>query len=91
MFGWIADRYGRIPSMVACNVLAGLAGIATAFSYSFWSFTLCRFIVGFAFDNCFTIMYILGNKKNILHADARLPIDKLLQYWNMLDRNGVHS
>ncbi|KAG4075942.1 hypothetical protein HA402_003768 [Bradysia odoriphaga] len=60
LFGWIADRYGRIPAMVGSNMLAGLAGIATAFSNSFWMFTLCRFIVGFAFDNCFTIMYILA-------------------------------
>nr|XP_033199811.1 organic cation transporter protein-like isoform X2 [Bombus vancouverensis nearcticus]XP_033199828.1 organic cation transporter protein-like isoform X2 [Bombus vancouverensis nearcticus] len=36
-----------------------LAGVATAFTGSFWQFTLCRFFVGFAFDNCFTMMYIL--------------------------------
>lgn len=70
LFGYIADRYGRIPSMVGTNVLAGLAGIATAFSTNFWTFTLCRFMVGFAFDNCFTIMYILG-KPNYFHADQR--------------------
>lgn len=44
IFGWIADRYGRIPSLVGSNVVAGLAGIATAFSYNFFTFTVCRFI-----------------------------------------------
>lgn len=35
-------------------------GVSTAFSGTFWQFSLCRFFVGFAFDNCFTMMYILG-------------------------------
>lgn len=60
LFGWIADRYGRIPSLVATNVIGAVFGIATAFTNDIWSFTVCRFFVGFAFDNCFTIMYILG-------------------------------
>lgn len=60
LFGWIADRYGRIPSLMGANVLGAVAGIGTAFTHDFWSFTVCRFFVGFAFDNCFTLMYILG-------------------------------
>lgn len=60
MFGVIADRYGRIPALVGTNMLGFIGGIASAYSYSFISFSICRFIVGFAFDNCFTMMYILG-------------------------------
>lgn len=79
LFGWIADRYGRIPALAGCNLIgfvagkliAGyfkcrfqksliLTGVATAFTGSFLQFSLCRFLVGFAFDNCFTMMYILG-------------------------------
>uniref|UniRef100_A0A336K3J5 CSON009535 protein n=1 Tax=Culicoides sonorensis TaxID=179676 RepID=A0A336K3J5_CULSO len=59
LFGWIADRYGRIPSLALCNLVGFAAGVATVFSTSFWMFALCRFLVGFAFDNCFTMMYIL--------------------------------
>ncbi|XP_015590141.1 organic cation transporter protein [Cephus cinctus] len=59
IFGWIADRYGRIPALVGTNMAGFLAGIATVFSTSFWQFALCRFLVGLAFDNCFTMMYIL--------------------------------
>ncbi|KZC09853.1 Organic cation transporter protein [Dufourea novaeangliae] len=59
IFGWIADQYGRIPALIGSNLMGFLAGVATAFSQSFWQFTLCRFFVGFAFDNCFTMMYIL--------------------------------
>lgn len=79
LFGWIADRYGRIPALAGCNLIGFVAGkliagyvmkcrfhefpstgVATAFSGSFLQFSLCRFLVGFAFDNCFTMMYILG-------------------------------
>ncbi|XP_032671207.1 organic cation transporter protein-like isoform X1 [Odontomachus brunneus] len=59
IFGWIADRYGRIPALVGANVTGFLAGVATVLAGSFWEFALCRFFVGFAFDNCFTMMYIL--------------------------------
>lgn len=59
LFGWIADRYGRIPALAGCNVMGFVAGVATAFAANFWQFAFCRFLVGFAFDNCFTMMYIL--------------------------------
>lgn len=60
LFGIIADRYGRIPALVGTNMLGFIGGIATAYSFNFISFAFSRFIVGFAFDNCFTMMYILG-------------------------------
>ncbi|XP_053621967.1 organic cation transporter protein-like [Plodia interpunctella] len=59
VFGWIADKYGRIPALVGTNLIGFSAGVGTAFCNSFWSFALCRFLVGLAFDNCFTMMYIL--------------------------------
>lgn len=60
VFGWVADRWGRVPALVGSNMVGFAAGIATAWSSTFWAFSLCRFLVGFAFDNCFTMMYILG-------------------------------
>ncbi|XP_068621935.1 carcinine transporter-like [Battus philenor] len=59
LFGWIADKYGRIPALVGTNMTGFLAGVGTAFTNSFWSFCLCRFLVGLAYDNCFIIMYIV--------------------------------
>ncbi|XP_060535422.1 solute carrier family 22 member 13 [Cylas formicarius] len=59
VFGWIADRMGRIPALVGTNVVGFFGGMATTFCTSFWSFAACRFLVGMAFDNCFTMMYIL--------------------------------
>lgn len=59
VFGWIADRMGRIPALVGTNIVGFVGGVATAFCTSFWSFCVCRFLVGMAFDNCFTMMYIL--------------------------------
>ncbi|XP_037931141.1 organic cation transporter protein-like [Teleopsis dalmanni] len=59
LFGWIADRFGRIPALIGCNLMGFAAGVGTAFVTSFWQFALMRFFVGFAFDNSFTMMYIL--------------------------------
>ncbi|XP_043271469.1 organic cation transporter protein-like [Venturia canescens] len=59
IFGWIADRYGRIPALVGTNMAGFVAGVMTAFATNFWQFAVCRFLVGLAFDNCFTMMYIL--------------------------------
>ncbi|XP_023944388.1 carcinine transporter [Bicyclus anynana] len=59
IFGWIADKYGRVPAIVGTNMAGFLAGVGTAFTNSFWSFCLCRFLVGLAYDNCFIIMYIV--------------------------------
>ncbi|CAH0404422.1 unnamed protein product [Chilo suppressalis] len=59
LFGWVADKFGRVPALVGTNMAGFLAGVGTAFANSFWSFCLCRFFVGLAYDNCFVIMYIL--------------------------------
>ncbi|KAH8259314.1 hypothetical protein KR026_002200 [Drosophila bipectinata] len=59
LFGWVADRFGRIPALIGTNMMGLFAGIGTAFVSNFWEFAAMRFFVGFAFDNCFTMMYIL--------------------------------
>ncbi|KAK0086580.1 hypothetical protein PV326_005490 [Microctonus aethiopoides] len=59
IFGWIADHRGRVPALTLCCIIAIVGTIATAFATSFWSFALCRFITGFAFDNCINIPLIL--------------------------------
>ncbi|KAJ6641366.1 Carcinine transporter, partial [Pseudolycoriella hygida] len=82
LLGWIADRYGRVPSLMVANTIGAVAGIATAFTNDFWSFTACRFFVGFAFDNCFTIMYILGEKvlNRILKCEPLIDLFAVLEY-----------
>jgi len=81
IFGWMADRYGRIPALVWTNLMGFMAGIATAFVTTFWAFCVCRFLVGLAFDNCFTMMYILG-KCSCIHSRIvnKMPQLISLQY-----------
>jgi MFS family permease len=74
IFGWVADRYGRIPALVWTNLIGFVAGIATSFVTTFWAFCVCRFLVGLAFDNCFTMMYILGKYLSYLHTLKCLEI-----------------
>jgi hypothetical protein len=60
IFGYIADHYGRLPALIACNSVGFFASIGTAFCNSFWTFAFARFIVGTSFDNCFNIIFIIG-------------------------------
>ncbi|XP_076238886.1 carcinine transporter-like [Calliopsis andreniformis] len=59
LIGWIADHKGRMPALMVCNSIALVSTIATANANSFWSFALCRFLTGIAFDNCINIPLIV--------------------------------
>ncbi|XP_011305805.1 solute carrier family 22 member 3 [Fopius arisanus] len=59
LFGWLADNRGRVPALVVCNIVGFLATIATAWTNSFTTFALCRFISGLAYENCINIPLIL--------------------------------
>lgn len=46
VFGLIADRFGRRPSIILSYIIACVAGIATAFQTSLIGFNFLRFFVG---------------------------------------------
>lgn len=66
LLGYLADRFGRIPALILCNLIGAVAGIITTYSYTFELFAFSRFLMGMAFDNCFVFMYILGMVNYIL-------------------------
>ncbi|XP_076629833.1 organic cation transporter protein [Colletes latitarsis] len=59
VFGWLADKYGRIPALVSTNMLGFIGGFTTVYITNFPQFCICRFIVGLAYDNTFVLAYIL--------------------------------
>ncbi|XP_014227687.1 carcinine transporter-like [Trichogramma pretiosum] len=59
LFGWIADNKGRIPALWLCTACGVAGSVATASADSFWSFALCRFVTGLAFDNVISIPLII--------------------------------
>ncbi|XP_015439318.1 PREDICTED: organic cation transporter protein-like [Dufourea novaeangliae] len=59
LFGWVADKYGRIPVLVATNMIGFVGGLSTVYINYFWQFCACRFVVGLAYDNTFVMAYIL--------------------------------
>ncbi|XP_047471526.1 beta-alanine transporter-like [Penaeus chinensis] len=59
VLGWAADAWGRLPVIVATNVVGGLGGVASAFCSSFVSFVVFRFIVGMTYDTHYMVAYIL--------------------------------
>ena len=45
-FGWMAERHGRMPAMIASIALFALMSIACAFAWDYQSFFIFRFIQG---------------------------------------------
>ena len=62
-FGWFSDAYGRIPAIMASNILCLLS--CTPFSQDYVSFLVSRFFAGLAFNSFFTLPYVLGKSFNI--------------------------
>ncbi|XP_050684651.1 solute carrier family 22 member 3-like isoform X2 [Leptidea sinapis] len=78
-FGWMADRYGRVPAIVGSNIMAMAGGIGTIYTSGLWDFIICRFLVGTSFDSCFMIIYILvleyiGTSHRSLIANTSLAL-----------------
>ena len=63
-FGYIGDRYGRMPALVVANFIGCVGGLCTPFTTTFWEVMVVRFICGMAYDNCFTMIYIVGKFNN---------------------------
>jgi hypothetical protein len=52
---------GRVPALVTANLLGCIGGaLSGVFYQNFIVFCILRFITGMAFDNSFTMIYILG-------------------------------
>lgn len=49
-----------MPALVIANILGAVGGALSIVSTDIRVFAVFRFITGMAFDNCFTMMYILG-------------------------------
>ncbi|XP_071514005.1 organic cation transporter protein-like isoform X2 [Panulirus ornatus] len=59
LLGWAADRWGRLPLVVFCNLLGAVAGVVSAFSTSFVMFCVLRFVVGHTYEQLYGIGLIL--------------------------------
>jgi putative MFS transporter len=47
LFGWLAERYGRIRVLNWTILILSVFGLACAFAWSYWSLAAFRFIQGF--------------------------------------------
>ena len=56
-----SPRYGRIPAIILCHLIAGAAGILTPFSEQRLPlFMTLRFLLGFVIISQGSIAYVLG-------------------------------
>ncbi|XP_075145743.1 organic cation transporter protein isoform X2 [Haematobia irritans] len=59
LFGVLADIVGRLPILIAANMVAMVGNVLTIFGTDLISFSIFRFISGLATDSNFVMMYIL--------------------------------
>ncbi|XP_034481282.1 organic cation transporter 1 [Drosophila innubila] len=77
VFGYVTDHWGRIPAVMLSNFCGLVGGIMSAFSTTFLWFSITRFVVGLAFDNCCMPMYVLTwwcNDWRLLSIVTSIPI-----------------
>ncbi|XP_028166481.1 organic cation transporter protein-like isoform X3 [Ostrinia furnacalis] len=58
-FGWVGDKYGRVPALIGANLIGCFGGVLTLFTSGVWDFTIARFIVGLCIDSCAIMIYII--------------------------------
>lgn len=59
VFGYLADKLGRRPTMAACSFIAVCAAIICAFSTSFAMFIVARLFVAIGIAGCFNTAFVL--------------------------------
>ena len=62
-FGWLSDLGGRVPAILASNLVCLVTGLLTPLVTSHTSFFLLRFLQGFAYNSFYAIAYVLGKMK----------------------------
>jgi MFS transporter, OCT family, solute carrier family 22 (organic cation transporter), member 13 len=59
IIGWVSDRFGRLPALIASNIIGCIGGFASTFANNFLIFAVCRFIMGMAYDNNMMMAYLI--------------------------------
>ncbi|KAI1278380.1 Solute carrier family 22 member 5 [Halotydeus destructor] len=60
VIGTLSDRVGRVPAVMLCHLVAGMAGLVTPFTaHSFVMFALVRFAMGFVVLSQGSVAYVL--------------------------------
>ncbi|KAF4648321.1 hypothetical protein FOZ61_002867, partial [Perkinsus olseni] len=59
LFGYLSDRCGRKWPFVVTLLISGLAGIASAFSWSFWSLVMFRCIVAIGLGGLLSLDFLI--------------------------------
>ncbi|XP_042855438.1 organic cation transporter protein-like [Penaeus japonicus] len=77
--GWAADKYGRVPVLVATNFLGAVSFLLTATASSLAEYLVYRFIAGISFDTIFVMMYVLvleyvGPQRRTLVANLSIAL-----------------
>ncbi len=72
-FSYLTDRYGRKKLFLITLTLYLVATVATAFSFSFWYFALCRFFTGAGIGGEYSAIYLAVDELIPARTGARSP------------------
>ncbi len=62
LFGWTAERWGRVPSIMATIVLFSVMSLACAFAWSLGSMMVLRFVQGFGLGGAIPVLATYMNE-----------------------------
>ncbi len=76
-FGYTADRFGRVRTVLASNALMGASGLATPFCADFASFCAVRFAMGLSHVTFFATFLLLGGRAStaLIRQSCHMLID----------------
>ncbi|XP_075971305.1 carcinine transporter-like [Anticarsia gemmatalis] len=58
-FGWVADRFGRLPAVMLSCFAGCVGGVASTFARNLIEFSAARFVMGMSSDTCMIMAYVI--------------------------------
>ncbi|XP_075971955.1 carcinine transporter-like [Anticarsia gemmatalis] len=59
LFGWVSDRFGRIPAAITSCLVGCIGGFSSTFARNLIQFSAARFIMGMSCDTSMVMAYLI--------------------------------
>ncbi|XP_075971307.1 carcinine transporter-like [Anticarsia gemmatalis] len=59
LFGWVSDRFGRLPGAMTSCLVGCIGGVTSTFARNLTEFSAARFVLGMSSDSCMIMPYLI--------------------------------